>query len=150
MAQLVKNPPETQETWIWSLVGKIPWRRERLPTPVFWPGDFHEPYSPWGHKGSDMTEWLSLSLHRNPTLNKHIENKSMIEIWHFNICPIKDEIPSQRASQQATSVQQKHLKCMTDYLWMVRLSIIFFLLFILVYVVNISPKLSLLGVKALS
>ena len=22
--------------------GKIPWRRERLPTPVFWPGEFHE------------------------------------------------------------------------------------------------------------
>jgi len=22
-------------------VGKNPWRRERLPTPVFWPGEFH-------------------------------------------------------------------------------------------------------------
>ena len=22
-------------------VGKIPWRRERLPTPVFWPREFH-------------------------------------------------------------------------------------------------------------
>ena len=22
-------------------VGKIPWSRERLPTPVFWPGEFH-------------------------------------------------------------------------------------------------------------
>ena len=22
-------------------VGKIPWRRKRLPTPVFWPGEFH-------------------------------------------------------------------------------------------------------------
>ena len=27
---------------------KIPWRRERLPTPVFWPGDFRGLYSPWG------------------------------------------------------------------------------------------------------
>ena len=25
-------------------VGKIPWRRERLPTPVFWPGEFHGLY----------------------------------------------------------------------------------------------------------
>ena len=41
-------------------VGKIPWRRERLPTPIFWPGEFHELYSPWDHKGSDMTEQLSL------------------------------------------------------------------------------------------
>ena len=29
-------------------VGKIPWRRERLPTAVFWPGEFHGLYSPWG------------------------------------------------------------------------------------------------------
>ena len=43
-------------------VGKIPWRRERLPTPVFWPGEFQGLYSPWGHKESDTTEWLSLPL----------------------------------------------------------------------------------------
>ena len=36
-------------------VGKIPWRRERLPTPVFWPGEFHEVAE------SDTTEPLSLS-----------------------------------------------------------------------------------------
>ena len=35
MAQLVKNPPAMQETWFNSWVGKIPWRRDRLPTPVF-------------------------------------------------------------------------------------------------------------------
>ena len=23
------------------MVGKIPWRKDRLPTPVFWPGEFH-------------------------------------------------------------------------------------------------------------
>ena len=36
-----------RETWVRSWVGKIPWRRERLPTPVFWPGEFHGLYSPW-------------------------------------------------------------------------------------------------------
>jgi len=41
-------------------VGKIPWRRERLPTPVFWPGEYHGLYSPWGHKELDTTERLSL------------------------------------------------------------------------------------------
>ena len=40
-------------------VGKIPWKRERLPTPVFWPGEFHGLYRPWGHKASEMTERLS-------------------------------------------------------------------------------------------
>ena len=42
-------------------VGKIPWRRERLPTPVFWLGEFHRLYSPQGQKESDTTELLSLS-----------------------------------------------------------------------------------------
>ena len=41
-------------------VGNIPWRRERLPTTVFWPGEFHGLYSPWAHKESDTTERLSL------------------------------------------------------------------------------------------
>ena len=31
-------------------------RRERLPTPVFWPGEFQGLYSPWGCKESDTTE----------------------------------------------------------------------------------------------
>ena len=56
MAQLVKNSSTMQETWVRFLgwedprVGKIPWRKERLPTPVFWPGEFHGLYSPWGCK----------------------------------------------------------------------------------------------------
>ena len=41
VAQLVKNPPAMQETLVDSWVGKIPWRMDRLPTPVFlgFPGD---------------------------------------------------------------------------------------------------------------
>ena len=27
-----------------------------LPSPVFWPGEFHWLYSPWGCKDSNMTE----------------------------------------------------------------------------------------------
>ena len=60
VAQLIKNPPTMRETWVRPWVGKIPWRR--LPTPVFWPGEFHGLYSPWGGKELDMTEQLSLSL----------------------------------------------------------------------------------------
>ena len=33
-----------------------------LPTPVFWPKEFHGLYSQWSHKDSDMTERLSLSV----------------------------------------------------------------------------------------
>ena len=43
-------------------LGSSPWRRERLPTPVFWPGDLHGLYSPWGSKESDITEQLSSSM----------------------------------------------------------------------------------------
>ena len=38
------------------------WRRERLPTPVFWPREFHGLYNPWDCKESDTTEQLSLHL----------------------------------------------------------------------------------------
>ena len=42
-------------------VGKISWRREWLPTPVFLPGEFHGPkslvgYSPWGWEEYDTPE----------------------------------------------------------------------------------------------
>ena len=41
-------------------LGRSPWRRERLSTPVFWPGEFHGLYSAWGRKELGMTERLSL------------------------------------------------------------------------------------------
>ena len=39
-----------------SWVGKIHWRRDKLPTPVFWPGEFHGLQSSWGCKELDTTE----------------------------------------------------------------------------------------------
>ena len=57
---------QTLQSYSDSTLGSIPglerspWRRERLPTPVFWPGEFHGLYSLWGHKESDTTERLSL------------------------------------------------------------------------------------------
>ena len=35
--------------------GSIPGKRDRLPTPVFWPEEFHGLYSPWAHKELDVT-----------------------------------------------------------------------------------------------
>ena len=61
VAQLLKNPPAMWETGLDPWVGKIPWRRERLPNPVFWPGEFHGLYSPWSRKETDTTEQLTLS-----------------------------------------------------------------------------------------
>ena len=58
-------------------VGKIPWRREWQPTPVFLAGESHGQrslagYSPWDHKELDTTEWLTLlSLISYPSLFPH-------------------------------------------------------------------------------
>ena len=65
ITQLVKTLPAMRETWVDPWVGKIPWRRERLPTPVFWPGEFHGLYSPMGHKEL-------LSLHQCPNVKMYI------------------------------------------------------------------------------
>ena len=62
IVQLVKNPLAMQESRVQFLGGKIHWRRESLPTPVFWPGEFHGLYSPWVRKEPDMTEQLSLQF----------------------------------------------------------------------------------------
>ena len=43
--------PKT-DPWVW----KISWRRERLPTLVVWPGEFHGMYSSRCCQESDMTE----------------------------------------------------------------------------------------------
>ena len=84
IAKLVKNPPAMQETPVWFLVRKIPWRRDRLPTPVFWPGEFHGLYSPWGHKESDMTEWLS-HTHTNTHKSKDRFSRSFSHLWLFQM-----------------------------------------------------------------
>ena len=63
VAQMVKCLPAMQETQIWSLVGKISWRRKQQPTPVLLPGESQGwrslvGHSPWDHKESDTTERL--------------------------------------------------------------------------------------------
>ena len=74
VAQLVKNLSGCGRPRFDHWFGKIPWRRERLPNPVFWPGEFHGLYSPWGCKELDMTERLLLSL--SPLLNQLLDGKN--------------------------------------------------------------------------
>ena len=65
MVQTVKNLPAMQETWVPSLGWEDPFEKEKLPTPVFLPGEFHGQMSlaglsPCGRKELDTTEQLSL------------------------------------------------------------------------------------------
>ena len=60
VVQLVKNPPAMWDTCVWSLGWEYPLEKG-IPTPVFWPGEFHGVYNPWGCKESDrlyLTGWL--------------------------------------------------------------------------------------------
>ena len=45
MAQLVKNLPAMQDTWVRSLGWEDPLDKGKASTPVFWPGEFHGLYS---------------------------------------------------------------------------------------------------------
>ena len=70
-------------------VGKISWRREWQPNPVFLPGKSHGQRSqacssPWGHKKSDMTEWLTLSH----SSGLHEGRFSINRLWHLSSLPL--------------------------------------------------------------
>ena len=55
MAPLVKNPPTMREGWVRSLGCEDPLEKGKT-MPVFWLGEFHGLYSPWGPEELDMTE----------------------------------------------------------------------------------------------
>ena len=60
VAQLVKNPPEMQETWVWSLGWDDPLEKAKATHSSILAWRIPWLYSPQGHKESDTTEWLSL------------------------------------------------------------------------------------------
>ena len=71
IAQLVKNLLAKQETLVQFLGREDRQRRNRLPTPVFWPREFYGLYSLSGCKESDTTERLCLtSLHTHSHSSK--------------------------------------------------------------------------------
>ena len=73
VAQLVKNLPVMQETRVRSSGWEDPLEKGKATHCIFWPGEFHGLYSPWGHKESAMTEQLSLS---------HSMKTSLIKVKH--------------------------------------------------------------------
>ena len=52
-----------QETWVQSLGWEDPLEKGKA-TPVFWPGEFHGPYSPWSRKGrTRLSDFYFTALH---------------------------------------------------------------------------------------
>ena len=60
--------------------GKIPWRREWLPTPVFWPGEFHG----LQFMGSQRVEhdWATFKFYFIITLRQSV--KAPTDVWFIN------------------------------------------------------------------
>ena len=60
VAQLVKNLPAMQETWVQSLDWEDPLEKGKAThsSILVW----RIPYSPWGRKEPDTTDWLSLAF----------------------------------------------------------------------------------------
>ena len=61
VAQMVKNPPAMQETWVQSLGWEEPLEKETASHSSILAREFHEQrslagYNPWDHKESDTTE----------------------------------------------------------------------------------------------
>ena len=61
VAQLVKNLPVMQETWVQSLSWESPLEKEKSIHSSSLGWRIHGLYSPWDCKESDMTERLSLT-----------------------------------------------------------------------------------------
>ena len=64
MAQMVKNPPAMQETWVQSLGWEDPLETGKATHSSILAQGL---YSPWGRTESDMTEQLSTCKHKLET-----------------------------------------------------------------------------------
>ena len=65
-----------------------PLEKGRLHTPVSWP-EFRGLYSPWGHKESDTTQQLSLSVE---TIRMAVIPASYISFWKPRGSEIKEAV----------------------------------------------------------
>ena len=67
-----------QETPVRFLDREDPQRRERLPTPVFWPGDFHGLYRMWS-TGEGHGKPLQYSCLENPMNSMKRQNNRILK-----------------------------------------------------------------------
>ena len=126
VAQLVKNLPAVWETW----VGKIPWRRKWLPTPVFLPGESHGQrtltgYSHWVASVDLVTKPPPSKLYTFPPLKKvHwsqikytnenvwtiVSYQNVTEIQNLNKCKNgTDRLAGLRVAANLQSVKQHNI-----------------------------------------
>ena len=120
---MVKNLSAMWETQLRSLVWKTAWR-QWLPIPVFLLGEFPElrspaVYSPWSHKESDTTEWLTLSL--SPYLKIYHICLVRGQVWaktHGIRCPDPVQTPPASPGSHPTAWLGMLLSCFVHSAWL--------------------------------
>ena len=91
-------------------LGRSPGEGECLPTPVFWPEEFHGLYGPWGRKESDTTERLSLTLaHLRKQLEKEMATHSSVLAWRIPGTGEPNGLPSAGVQLQQPGNQPKEV-----------------------------------------
>ena len=92
------------------------WRREWLPTPVFWPGEFQGLCSPWDCRELDLTEWLSPNppTCRGGPQCPHARAQSAWQFLRAQVPPPREPRPGQRDPQPCWDV---HLPGQSWNLW---------------------------------
>ena len=123
VAQMVKNLPAMQKTWVWSLGWEDPWRRPWQPTPVFLPVESHgqrslASYHRWGSKKSNTTEWLS-TQHRNCSIPSPTCERRVISQWQHRYEEAEEFIPKLSQRDQHPRIQlfltENHLDYKTPW-----------------------------------
>ena len=66
-----------------SGVGKVCWRRKKLPTPVFWPGEFHGLYSPWGQPRHHIKKQRHYFANKVPSSQSYGFPSSHVWMWEL-------------------------------------------------------------------
>ena len=90
----------------------MPWRRKRLPTPVFLPGGSHGQrslagYSSGGHKELEMTEWL-IHTDKSFSLGKSYHCVSQVPTFYkFHKACVKHEAAQEDSSPAGEGAHSK-------------------------------------------
>ena len=96
VVQMVKNPPAMRRPGFDPWVGKFPWRRDRLPTPVFLPGE-----SPWTEEPGGLQSMGSQRV-RHDWATKHSTAGSVQSpsphTPSFHILPHLNLLPSDKSA----------------------------------------------------
>ena len=93
-------------------VGRIPRRRERLPTPVSWPGEFQGPYSPKSQTRLSDFHWV-YSINTKLCVYPHNVALTFRRDTHTMLCVQRSPARASRTRQTLPPTYGSYLPCYT-------------------------------------